>query len=197
MKKEYSIWISLAALLTSIVAVGYVAFDCRPIEIDVFNTSISLLSAVVTIYVGIQIYNSIALRRDIRRMIDRMKEDVDKKEALFKNDMQAYVKDAVYKSERKSLINIFTLIADESYNEGNYKGCLYSLGFAIDIANQERLPNYAIEFCKTINDIKEKGFTCIVDKDFKMNMVKGILNTDYTGKDKPVLYINSFPEYSN
>lgn len=194
MKKEYSIWISWIALVMSILIAIYVIFDCRPIKIDVFNTSVGFLSATVTIYVGIQIYNAITLRKDIKRMIDKMDKDISEKISLFRNEMKDNIKNTVYKSEKKSLINILTLIVDELYNKGDYGECLYYLSDALDLANQENLTTYSTGFCDTINDIKGKNFKCIVNKEFKMNITKGILNANYSKKEELVDYINSFPE---
>lgn len=63
MKKEYSIWISIVSLLLSVIAVCVAVWRSPELSFDYQGVLVGVLSLLVTILVGFQIYNSIDVNR--------------------------------------------------------------------------------------------------------------------------------------
>lgn len=65
MKKEYSVWISGASLLLSVIAVCVSVWRSPELSFDYQGVLVGVLSLLVTMLVGFQIYNSIDVNRKI------------------------------------------------------------------------------------------------------------------------------------
>ena len=65
MKKEYSVWISGVSLLLSVIAVCVSVWRSPELSFDYQGVLVGVLSLLVTILVGFQIYNSIDVNRKI------------------------------------------------------------------------------------------------------------------------------------
>ena len=63
MKKEYSVWISGVSLLLSVIAVCVSVWRSPELSFDYQGVLVGVLSLLVTILVGFQIYNSIDVNR--------------------------------------------------------------------------------------------------------------------------------------
>lgn len=72
--------LSVVAIIFSTIALCICSFRCEPIDVNIFNLSIGFLSTAVTIYVGLQIYQAITLRKkindDIENFFHKIKKDV-------------------------------------------------------------------------------------------------------------------------
>lgn len=65
MKKEYSVWISGVSLLLSVIAVCVSVWRSPELSFDYQGVLVGVLSLLVTMLVGFQIYNSIDVNRKI------------------------------------------------------------------------------------------------------------------------------------
>lgn len=63
MEKEYSIWISIVSLLLSVIAVCVAVWRSPELSFDYQGVLVGVLSLLVTMLVGFQIYNSIDVNR--------------------------------------------------------------------------------------------------------------------------------------
>ena len=68
MKKN---WISIAALILSIIAICFPSFRMEPVTlgIDRYNFSIDVLSLLVTLLIGWQVINVISFEKRIKKII--------------------------------------------------------------------------------------------------------------------------------
>lgn len=68
MKREYSIWISVASLLLSVIAVCVSVWRSPELSFDYQGVLVGALSLLVTVLVGFQIYNSVDVNRKMNEI---------------------------------------------------------------------------------------------------------------------------------
>ena len=69
MKKEYSIWIiSIVSLLLSVIAVCVAVWRSPELSFDYQGVITGMLSLLVTVLVGLQIYNYISIIKNVDRI---------------------------------------------------------------------------------------------------------------------------------
>lgn len=74
-KQDCTFWLSVAAMIISVIAVCVTLIRCEPFDIDGISVLIGIMALVVTIYMSIQIVNALTLERRIRKSLQG---DIDK-----------------------------------------------------------------------------------------------------------------------
>ena len=58
-KQDCTFWLSVAAMIISVIAVCVTLIRCEPFDIDGISVLIGIMALVVTIYMSIQIVNAL------------------------------------------------------------------------------------------------------------------------------------------
>lgn len=111
MKNKISIWLSLIALLLSIIA----AFRTTPMEADWMGILVGILALLTTVLLGWQISSYVGFKKELIRDIEAEKEKLDK--SAFKLDM--LINEKIDKSQHDTFKkNEYYMIGLMNYIEG-------------------------------------------------------------------------------
>ena len=99
MKKEYSIWISIVSLLLSVIAVCVAVWRSPELDFDYQGVLVGVLSLLVTILIGWNIYTLV----DLRNLQNKM-EGLAKGTSMQINANMAGTADILFNPKRRILI---------------------------------------------------------------------------------------------
>ena len=147
-KSYWSNCLSIAAIICSVVAIC-VSLPSEPeIGIDYIGVIVGILSLLVTMLIGWQIYNVITIDKRIEDKVNEVTDSFEKDIKKTKDENEISLKKALYKAEYLELKIQLT----EHYPEGVTK-CLKTMTqYAIDINN----PTYFTEIAKYTIHSKEE-----------------------------------------
>ncbi len=147
-KSYWSNCLSIAAIICSVVAIC-VSLPSEPeIGIDYIGVIVGILSLLVTMLIGWQIYNVITIDKRIEDKVNEVTDSFEKDIKKIKDENEISLKKALYKAEYLELKIQLT----EHYPEGVTK-CLKTMTqYAIDINN----PTYFNEIAKCTIHSKEE-----------------------------------------
>ena len=147
-KSYWSNCLSIAAIICSVVAIC-VSLPSEPeIGIDYIGVIVGILSLLVTMLIGWQIYNVITIDKRIEDKVNEVTDSFEKDIKKIKDENEISLKKALYKAEYLELKIQLT----EHYPEGVTK-CLKTMTqYAIDINN----PTYFNEIAKYTIHSKEE-----------------------------------------
>ena len=116
MKKE--IFVMILCCLISIGCLVTMFVRCTPFEgLDLFNTCIAVLTFFITAYVGVQIYQAITLKRDIKTMIIRFKEEV-------KVETKEIIENRIIDYDHEISGALYQILGMEQFNRTQYDNAL-------------------------------------------------------------------------
>lgn len=156
------------------------------LEIDYLGAIVAILSLAVAIFVGVQIYQSFNLRRDIDDQNKKLLSDakgsfsnslsvLDRKIDKLNNDLEnkynkcvSYVDEQIQKERNKDIMKDLFQMALENMNRGDYWTSFYGFCNIVYLAIEQNEPNFrdrSIEWAINISESHQDGI--------KMNVKKG------------------------
>lgn len=71
-KQDCTFWLSVAAMIISVIAVCVTLIRCEPFDIDGISVLIGIMALVVTIYMSIQIVNALTEGKIVTHLFCRL-----------------------------------------------------------------------------------------------------------------------------
>lgn len=176
--------LSVVAIIFSTIALCICSFRCEPIDVNIFNLSIGFLSTAVTIYVGLQIYQAITLRKKIN-------DDIENFFHKIKKDVSEQIEKKAYLVEHSNLSKVCGMMATNLTQKGEYGTAILYIIYGIDEAILVLNRDVEYQLCEILNDMCRKGVKLIVTNDFKHEAIGIVSKISYKEKRKLMDYILS------
>ncbi|WP_321437301.1 hypothetical protein [uncultured Bacteroides sp.] len=150
MKKEkWALGLSIVAIILSIIALSISFIRCESITVDFISLLISVATLAITVYVGIQIYQSFTLKKDIDKMQTEHSE-------RLKEETRKIVEDKILDYDHTVSASISQVYAISTFlNRNDFKGALHWLIISLEEINKasDKTPlNGIISYIKYIKD---------------------------------------------
>jgi len=182
MKKEYSIWISIVSLLLSVIAVCVAVWRSPELDFDYQGVLVGVLSLLVTVLIGWQIYSIVDFNRkiaDIERKSDILQKISDNSERI----------NLINKSETEQCISLiyYHLLGFSKHIPLEYEYISHAIESIIyaSMLKNYNLCNITVDVI--LSSIKEPE-TIVIGCDYKKRLLVSMNNIKSTEK------INRFEE---
>jgi len=183
-------------LILSVVAVGisiFAALRSEPVEVDHLNLLIGFMAFVITVYVGVQIYNSFTLRRDIDKDIKRAIEDIEWRVASKINERVRVVvekfENELKRSNTMSLARMFNTMAISFYNIENFKSTLESGFIALSYSNEAKDVDSINDSIRLIYAISKMGNVIPLNKEYIDGYIKDVADSNHPNSTEIIDYL--------
>ena len=186
-KENWALRLSVVAMILGIVSLCICIFRCKPMDVNIFNLSVGFLSAVVTIYVGLQIYQAITLRK-------RINDDIENYSRKIKKDVSEQINRKSYLVEHSNLSKMCGMMAINLTRKKEYGTAILYIIYGIDEAILSSNKVIENQLCEILEDMCNEKIELIVTKDFKHESISTISKTSYKDKCKLMDYTLSFRE---
>lgn len=175
MKNKISIWLSLIALLLSIIA----AFRTTPMEADWMGILVGILALLVTLLVGWQIFNIISINKQVHDKMRLVQSQTEQLEKSIISKFQEEKEDLQIAMNRKDIELFYTIsmtMVNHFWKIENYQirnGYLVlALETAIQLKNKEKVESVlgllenSLKL-KDLTDSMDKGVISDLEEDLK------------------------------
>jgi len=151
------------------------------------------MAFVITVYVGVQIYNSFTLRRDIDKDIKRAIEDIEWRVASKINERVSTVSEKfeneLKRSNTTSLARMFNTMAISFYNIENFKSTLESGFIALSYSNEAKDVDSINDSIRLIYAISKMGNVIPLNKEYIDGYIKDVADSNHPNSTEIIDYL--------
>ncbi|KAA5451027.1 hypothetical protein [Bacteroides caccae] len=149
-KSYWSNCLSIAAIICSVVAICVSLPSAPELGIDYIGVIVGILSLLVTMLIGWQIWNVIAIDKKIDGKVEQTSDSLTKSIDATKKEMIDYIQKANEKSQAEIMASLLFLQGDTLLLKSQYESALLRyLDIISDIIEKPYIENYsdAIDAC--------------------------------------------------
>ena len=144
-KSYWSNCLSIAAIICSVVAICVSLPSAPELGIDYIGVIVGILSLLVTMLIGWQIWNVIAIDKKIDGKVEQTSDSLTKSIDATKKEMIDYIQKANEKSQAEIMASLLFLQGDTLLLKSQYESALLRyLDIISDIIEKPYIENYSV-----------------------------------------------------
>ena len=185
-KSYWSNCLSITAIICSVVAICVSLPSAPDLGMDYIGVIIGILSLLVTMLIGWQIWNVIAIDKKINNEVEQTSNSLAKSIDATKKEMIDYIQKTNEKSQAEIMASLLFLQGDTFLSKGQYESALLRyLDIISDIIEKPYIENYsdAIDACilkarEAMNSVNHKELNRILTVEKKGSYLKALLKIE-------------------
>ena len=185
-KSYWSNWLSIAAIICSVVAICVSLPSAPELGMDYIGVIVGILSLLVTMLIGWQIWNVIAIDKKIDGKAKQTSDSLTKSIDATKKEMIEYIEKANEKSQIEIMTSLLFLQGDTFLLKSQYENALLRyLDIISDIIEKPYIENYsdAINACilkarEAMRSVNNNELKRVLKEEKKESYLKALLKIE-------------------